>query len=212
MLKPILIEAHYLPSIEYFSAIAKSEYILLEFHEHFVKQSFRNHAFINTANGKEKITVPLTSKGNRTLISDVKIDQSQNWKKNQWRTIESAYRKSPYFEHYADELNKVVFANHIFLVELNLALLTLCFNWLRWEKKITGTQSYEAVSVDNHDLRNVILSKKPYGQRNFFRPIKYTQVFGDTFVDNLSLIDLIFCRGPEAAALVNASCLNQLPI
>jgi hypothetical protein len=205
----ITIETQYLPTLEFFCAIAKADEIVVEHHEHFVKQSYRNHTFINTANGKEKLVIPLTSKGNRTLMKDVKIDYTLNWRNTQWRTIESAYRKSPYYEHYVDDLQKILFTQHTFLVELNHAMLSMCLNWLGWKKIISETVTHDLTIREGIDMRNVLLSKKPYTTRNFFRPAPYTQVFGKTFVENLSLVDLIFCKGPEAATIVRASGLNQ---
>jgi WbqC-like protein family len=207
-MKPILIETHFLPSLEFFCAIKGAEEIQIEYHEHFVKQSFRNHAIINTANGIEKLTVPLTSKGNRTLIKDVKIDVGQNWRNNQWRTIQSAYRKSPYYEHYADDFNKILFKPHTFLVELNLDLLSFCFEMLQWEKNIVPTETYQAHAEDRIDLRNIILSKKPFHIREFYKPVSYQQVFGNAFFENLSMLDLIFCQGPKANSILSASCAN----
>lgn len=207
-MNPILIETQFLPSLEFFCAIKDAPEIQLEYHEHFVKQSFRNHAIINTANGIEKLTVPLTSKGNRTLIKDVKIDVGTNWMNNQWRTIESAYRKSPYYEHYADDLNKTLFKPHTFLVELNLALLLFCFEMLYWEKNITFTTAYQAEPFKQVDRRNTILSKKPFSLRPFYKPVVYPQVFGNKFHGNLSLLDLIFCQGPMANSVLSASCPN----
>lgn len=201
----VLIETQFLPSLEFFCAIAEAKELQIEACEHFVKQSYRNHTFINTTHGVEKLTVPLASKGNRTVMKDVTIDGSQNWKKNQWRTIESAYRKSPYYEHYVDDLQKVIFSNHLYLIDLNFDLLNVCLQWLHWKPKLSTAQSYQPYPVDCLDLRNVLLSKKPYTTRNFYKPSKYTQVFGSNFVPNLSLLDLMFCRGPEAARILHLS-------
>jgi hypothetical protein len=208
-MRSITIETHFLPTLEFFCAIAHADEIVIEHHEHFVKQSYRNHTFINTANGKEKILIPLTGKGNRTPIKDVRIDYSMNWRNAQWRTLESAYRKSPYYEHYADDLNKILFNQNAFLLELNAGMLSMCLSWLGWDKKVSNTSQHNLTIESGVDLRNVLLSKKSYLERNFFRPVPYTQVFGQTFVKNLSLVDLIFCKGPEAARVVLASCLNH---
>jgi WbqC-like protein family len=204
-MKTILIETQYLPSLEFFCAVAPADEIRIEMHEHFVKQSYRNHTFINTTNGKMKLTVPLSEKGNRTVIKDIKIDGSGNWKNNQWRTIESAYRNSPFYEHYVDDLRKTFFTPHIYLVDLNLSLLSLCLNWLRWQKKISTTKNYQANPTDCTDIRNLLLSKKSHSTRNLYQPAPYTQVFGSNFVENLSLIDLIFCKGPESTHVLSAS-------
>lgn len=205
----IVIETQYLPSLEFFCAIQQADEIVIEHYEHFIKQSYRNHTFINTANGKEKLVIPLTGKGNRILIKDVRIDDTLNWRNTQWRTIESAYRKSPYYEHYVDELQKILFTRHNFLIDLNQAMLSMCLHWLGWQKKISATIAHNLTIADGADLRNVLLSKKPYNTRNFFRPVPYTQVFGKSFVDNASIVDLIFCKGPEAVSLIRASALNQ---
>jgi hypothetical protein len=207
MLKRVLIETQFLPSLEFFCALLEFDQIEIEHYEHYVKQSFRNHTIINTANGLHKLVVPLASKGNRTHIKDVKIDYSLNRMNNFWRTIESAYRKSPYYEHYAEDLQHELFKRKEFLVELNLDLLELSLKWLRWEKKIVASGEYNKTPIIP-DLRNVLISKKPYGLRNFYKPVPYTQVFGTGFVENLSIMDLIFCKGPEAGGIIKASRLN----
>jgi hypothetical protein len=205
----IVIETQYLPSLEFFCAVQNTDEIQIEHHEHFVKQSYRNHTFINTANGREKLVIPLTGKGNRTVIKDVRVDYTLNWCNTQWRTIESAYRKSPYYEHYVDDLQKILFTRHNFLIDLNHAMLSMCVNWLGWQKKISATIAHNLTTPDATDLRNVLLSKKSYNTRNFYRPAPYTQVFGKTFVENTSLVDLIFCKGPEAGTIIRTSSLNQ---
>lgn len=204
-----LIETQFLPTLEFFCAIAKADEIVVEQYEHFVKQSYRNHTFINTANGIQKLVIPLSDKGNRILMKDVKLDTSKNWRNIHWRTLESAYRKAPYYEHYADELQAVLLGQQVFLVDLNYALLSMCLNWLGWQKKISASLSYQTTVADTIDLRNQLLSKKPYSERIFFRPKPYTQVFGSTFVENLSIVDLIFCKGPEAGGIIRTSSLNH---
>jgi hypothetical protein len=207
MLKTVLIETQFLPPLEFYCAVSNFDQIEIEYFEHYVKQSYRNHTIINTSNGSHKLVLPLTSKGNRTLIKDVKIDYTYGWLNNFWRTIESAYRKSPYFEHYADDVRQVIFKKPAYLVDLNNALLELSFKWLQWEKAILSTRSYNKIP-SSHDFRNVLLSKKPYHSRKFYQAIAYTQVFGAGFVENLSIMDLIFCKGPESGGIIKASNLN----
>jgi hypothetical protein len=206
-MRSVLIETKFLPSLEFFCAVMDFDSIELEYYEHYTKQSYRNHALINTANGLHKLVVPITHKGNHTFTKDVKIDYSQNWANNLWRTIESAYRKSPYYEHYSDDLHSQLFKNYSFLVDLNENLLKLCFRWLRLEKKIIPTEEYNKTTLST-DLRNVLLSKKSYSGRNLFKAVPYTQVFGSSFVENLSIVDLVFCKGPEAGGIIRASRVN----
>ena len=202
----ILIDLHFLPSLEYFCAISNYDKIVLEKHEHFGKQSYRNRCYINSANGVERLTVPVTEKHGKVFITQVKIDYSFRWQTNFWRTLESAYRNAPFFEHYEDDLNKEIFSNKLYLYDLNLGLLSMCLNWLKWEKSIAETVTYEKENISaSPDLRDHISAKKEFHQREVYQPLGYQQVFGRTFVPNLSIIDLIFCEGPHASALLAAS-------
>lgn len=199
-----LIELHYLPSIAWFTATQAFDNIVLEKHEHFVKQSYRNRCRILTANGIQELSIPLTEKSGRTLITDIKIDHSQKWLNNHWRSIVSAYNKSPFFEYYSDALQNTLYKEHKFLFDLNLELLTICRGWLKLSNTLAETMAYEKIpQAGTTDLRNLVNAKKSTGYEKFFQPIKYTQVFGHTFAENLSVIDLIFCEGPNARQLLS---------
>ena len=205
-----LIEVHYLPSVAYFAALADTKGIILERHEHYVKQTYRNRCHVNTSQGVSTLIVPVTTNHTKTLITDLRIDYSQKWVNNHWRTIRSAYGKAPFFEHYADDLEKVLYSKHEFLYDLNVRFLSLCLKWLKWGIPVTETLSYEpAAQPDAIDLRSQINSKKPDNLSNFFRPSSYTQVFGNAFVENMSLIDLISCEGPEAGRRIQASAMRK---
>jgi hypothetical protein len=205
-----LIELHYLPSIPYFSSIHRANKIIVEKHEHFIKQSFRNRCHILTAQGVERLVVPLTSKHGKVLITDIRIDYSQKWLNNHWRTIESAYRNAPFFEHYADPVQKVLQKRHAFLYDLNMELLTICLKWLKSDISIEESITYEKIPAEGIiDMRNVILAKKPERYADYYQPVPYPQVFGNKFAEGLSLIDLVFCEGPAARTVVASSAKLQ---
>lgn len=205
-----LIELHYLPSIAYFSALHTAEKIIIEKHEHFTKQSYRNRCHILTAQGVERLVIPLTSKHGKVLITDVRIDYSQKWLNNHWRTIESAYRSSPFFEFYADDVHKALFKQQNFLYDLNFELLTMCLRWLKLNVTLQESMAYEKTPADGViDMRNVINAKKNEHQVNYFEPVAYPQVFGNKFAEGLSLIDLVFCEGPNSGKVVVASAKSH---
>ena len=206
-----LIEAHYCPSIAYFSAIQPANEILLEKYEHFVKQSYRTRCSILTASGMLQLIVPVTSKQGKALITDVRLDYSQKWLNNHWRTVQSAYGNAPFFEYYAEDLHSLLFKKVIFLYELNYLLLSMCLKWLRWTMPIKETEYYVQSPSDSVlDLRSAIKPKKLEQCHQFYYPITYNQVFGNTFVENLSLIDLVFCEGPDASRIVRASVISKM--
>ena len=123
-----LIETHYLPSIAYFSALQNVDEVILEKHERYVKQSYRNRTYIVSTQGKEKLIVPLTSKHGKVLITDVRIDYGQKWLNQHWRAIQSAYGRAPFFEYYKEDLETVLFKKTMFLYDLNFELLSMCLN------------------------------------------------------------------------------------
>ena len=205
-----LIELHYLPSIPYFACLSGVEKIIIEKHEHFEKQSYRNRCHILTAHGIERLILPLTSKSGKVLITEVRIDYSQKWLNNHWRTIESAYRSSPFFEFYADDVHRILFKQHTFLYDLNVELLTICLKWLKWDVTLQESMSYEKIPANGiTDMRNVIHAKKPELCAPYFQPVEYAQVFGNKFAAGLSLLDLVFCTGPDSRKVVVSSARPQ---
>ena len=204
------IEVHYLPCIAYFAALDRASDIVLEKHEYYVKQSYRNRCHIISARGKETLIIPLTSKHGKVYINEVRIDYSQKWLNNHWRTIRSAYGNAPFFEHYADELERTLFKQTTFLYDLTHDLLSLCLKWLNWEVSIKESEKFEKnAPASVFDLRSALNAKDEGSLSPFYLPITYHQVFGSTFVANASVIDLIFCTGPEASKIIRASAVQK---
>ena len=198
----MLTEPHYLPSLEFFVAVYSYNEIILDIHSHFVKQSSRTRTRINTANGVQSLIIPVTNRTNRTALKDIRILDSSRWRVNHWRSIEAAYRNAPFFEHYSDDLKKVLVDNKSEdLHHLNSGILSICLKWLGWDKKILFTEEY-VENFDGLDIRGQLNMKIGWQERSIYSPIPYRQVFGSGFAENLSLIDLIFCTGPEATQIL----------
>ena len=139
-----LIELHYFPSLAYFASLQGADEIMIERHEHFIKQTFRNRCRVQTAQGVQNLIIPVTSElsQGKTLITDIRIDYRQKWVNNHWRTIQSAYGKSPFFEFYHVEVQRALFKQHPFLYDLNFELLTICLKWLKWTTPVKETMAY----------------------------------------------------------------------
>jgi hypothetical protein len=176
---------------------------MIENDEHYSKQSYRNRCCILTTNGPQSLTIPV-SKGNqlKTKIKDVRIDYSKAWQLNHWRTITTAYNSSPFFEFYKDELLPFYQKKHDFLFDYNLELINLMNELTGLNADIEFTGHYvDVASEDQIDYRNSIHPKQRMQQSDaLFTPVPYNQVFEEKFgfVPNLSILDLLFNRGPEA--------------
>lgn len=202
----LLTDLHFLPSLEYFCALYDYDNIVLEKHEHYVKQSYRNRCFINTTQGVEMLSVPLTGKHGKVPFGEVRIDYSTRWREIFWRTVESAYRNSPYYEHYSGDLHKIVYSGTNFVFDLNLEILSFCLESLKWTKALRATREYEkVVNEPFYDMRSLITTRNTYIVRSFYRSTPYYQVFGSGFEENLSILDLLFCTGPEAGQILGRS-------
>lgn len=196
-----LIEAQYFPPLEYFSFLKSKNEIWIETKERFEKQTYRNRCYILSANKVLPLTVPVKFAGKKPSMDQVEIDYKEKWLNQHWRAIISAYNKSPFFEYYQPEIEAILFARHDQLLTLNLELLTFCLKALNIDTKIRLTEKYENGSESPiEDMRSVIHPKKDYICNEFYSPIPYHQIFGDKFVANLSVLDLISCVGPESSS------------
>ena len=202
----VLLDSQYLPSIAYFSAIKAASKVLIETQENFVKQTYRNRCRILTANKVLDLSVPVNHGNRKIPIQKLTIDHRQKWKNNHWRAIESAYRNAPFYEHYSEEIREVLYSDNRTLFELNHQLLTICLKYLQIDTPIHFTTDYHK-NYDEPvlDLRSAIHPKKDVLALSWFAPQPYHQIFGKDFVPNLSIIDLLFCEGPEAVGLLQKS-------
>lgn len=190
----MLLSTAYLPPVLYFRKIAKSPGIFLEKQEHFVKQTYRNRCYILGANGVLALIIPLVNTHEKTPISEIRIAYNQNWQQQHWKSIESAYRNSPYFIYYADELREFYAGKPPYLLEYNTSLLKVLLRLLKIETEILFTEEYLKEASDDHRY-----DISPKNLRAGIFPV-YTQVFGEKlgFQSNLSIIDLLFNLGPDS--------------
>lgn len=183
----------YLPSIQYVSLFLKAEYASIELFETYQKQSCRTRTNVMTANGIQTLTVPVIKvNGNHTLTKDIEISYKESWQQVHLRCLESAYRKSAYFDYYFPYFEKIYKQRFNTLIELNDYSLKVILKLIKVKKEYSYTEDFEKIT-DNNDYR-ISLSKS---DANKIEMIPYYQVFADRhgFISNLSIVDLLFNEG-----------------
>jgi hypothetical protein len=205
--KIFIFSTAYLPPIQYFQLLTKCDEILIERHETYQKQTYRNRCQIYSANGPLSLIIPVVKPyGNRTKIKDVRIDNSVKWRKEHWRAIQSAYKNSAYFEFIADYFIDFYEKEWVFIWDYNLIILETLFKILELNIKINETSEFIKCYPSNiSDYRFIINPKQPKLNKDFELNVKtYFQVFGHKmgFTPNLSIIDLISNCGMDSLGIL----------
>lgn len=205
----LLIDLHYLPSIAYFVHLLPYETIRLEAHEHYQKQTYRNRCYILTSQQVDRLTVPVCHpSGIKVPYRHLAIDYNQPWAEKHWRALCTAYSKAPYFEYLAISFQDVLKKQYASLFELNLALLQTCCKLLQLEKQFELSPHYAKEPDDQVvDARGLIRPCDRLESSAYLRSVPYPQVFGSIFQPNLSILDLLFCEGPNARSILQQSVL-----
>ncbi len=201
----LILHPTYFPSIAAFSVIVQKE-VVWEVHDNFQKQTYRNRCYICTDQGRHMMNIPIKHVGvneGRQLYSEVIIDNSAQWQKQHWRTLETAYRTSPYFEFYEDDIKPLYEDESQLLYDFNIKTIHTILECLGMDKTFGKTSKFEIEPTEFVDARHLVEAKKPFqfGQQH------YEQVFVERhgFVDNLSILDLLFNEGPNTVEYL----LNQ---
>ena len=104
--------------------------VIWDIHKNYNKQSYRNRTFIHSANGVQKLTVPIKHSLIKFPLNDSYIDNSTNWQQIHWKSIKIAYSSSPYFEFYKDSLEVFFSKKYTKLLDLNMNTIKMVSEWL----------------------------------------------------------------------------------
>ena len=195
---PILLHPTYWPSIVQMVQVVHSEEVIFEHWDNYQKQTYRNRAYIAHANGKLSLNVPVLHSvdGKRQTSREVRTDGRFPWAEQHWKSLQSAYRSSPYFEFYEDDLIDLFSQMDVNLMDHNIAIFQRISELLGIEPNWSFNDSYQTEVTDSKDLRHLVNAKKEPA----YALSPYTQVLQDKgeFLSNLSVLDLLFNEGPNA--------------
>lgn len=187
----------YFPSISQFMAMVQADSITFEMEDNFQKQTNRNRMYIYSPNGIQLLNIPVKhAKDERhQKTKDVRIEDAFDWQKQHFKSLEAAYRTSPFFEYFEDDLLPIFQKKHTFLMDLNFEAMQIVSDCLGFHFKYEKTSEYFRETPDFKDLRILANGKK---DTSLFEP--YTQVFEEKhgYLNNLSILDLLFNEGRYA--------------
>ena len=199
----IIIHPTYFPNIDLLSQLIKSENILFEISDKYTKQTLRNRTEIHAANGKLILSIPVKySSSKKEKYKDIKICYNSSWQKIHLKSIESAYRNSPYYDFFEDYFIKFFNKKEKFLIDANIKSIELIYDILDMKMKYDLTNDYKNKLENYTDYRKLVDSNPDEKMSK----INYSQVFQEKngFISGLSSLDIIFNKGLESLDYINS--------
>lgn len=192
----LLLHPTYFPSISHFVAMAKADTITFEAEDNFQKQTNRNRMYIYSPNGTQLLNIPVKhSQTAHQKFKDTKIEDAFDWQKQHFKSLEAAYRTSPFFEYFEDDIRPLFEKKHTYMMDLNFQAMEIVCDCLGMELKYEKTSEFFHEVNEMKDFRYLVNGKKDTSE---FEP--YTQVFNEKhgYINNLSILDLLFNEGRYA--------------
>ncbi len=219
MTKILIHQPEYLPWPHLFEKAKESDTFIFLDDVQYNRRSFQNRNYIKTKSGKKRLTVPIKKTSRFELISNIKIDNSKNWREQHLEIIKENYKDTKYFKIFYRELENILKNNYDNLCQLNIDLIVLISNLLnikcnfinlssmkikskksdlildiclklKAKEYITGMGSQSYLNLEKFEKKNIDI--------NFMSPKNelYDQMFMDIgFIKDLSIIDKIFNKG-----------------
>lgn len=199
----ILLSSAYLAPVSYYRVLTQADEVVLEQHDYYQKQTYRNRCTIVGGGGAMALSIPVEKTNAKCSMRDVRISVHADWQQLHWRSMESAYNSSPFYEYYKDDLRPFYEKKWTFLWDLNQALQEKMCELLAISPLWKGTDQYRETSADDvRDLREKIHPKKA----PLWTAPDYYQVFREKlgFIPDLSIVDLLFNAGNESLLILSA--------
>ena len=211
-----LLQTTYFGPVQWYQKLYHYDHCLIEQYDSYQKQTYRNRCVIATANGLQALTVPVEHHANSQMlianssqVKDLRISDHNQWRKVHWNALQSAYSESPFFEYYVDDIRPFFEHKYDFLIDFNEAIRQKICELIDIHPHVEYTTEYVKPTANCQlstvncqlvkDFREVIHTKHPQPDADF-EAKPYWQVFQHRygFQPNLSILDLLFCMGPES--------------
>ena len=198
-----LLQTTYFGPVQWYQKLHRYDCCYIEQHDSYQKQTYRNRCVIATANGPQALTVPVEheacNKQEASKTKDLRISDHNQWRRVHWNALQSAYSESPFFDYYADDIHPFFEKKYTFLLDFNEAIRQTVCALIDIHPNVFYSSAFMVQGPASKDFRDVIHAKHPQHDDDF-TPKPYWQVFQHRygFQPNLSVLDLLFCMGPES--------------
>lgn len=198
-----LLSSTYFGPIQWYQKLNRYDHCVIEQHDNFIKQTYRNRCVIPTTNGLQSLSIPVTtvadSPTSKTPMKDIRISDHGNWRHIHWNALTSAYGESPFFEYYQDDIRPFFERKWEFLIDFNMEITQKMNELLDIRPTISLTDEFVSSVNGMVDFRDVIRPKHA-GYDADFNPKRYYQVYQQKmdFQPNMSILDLLFNEGNES--------------
>lgn len=182
----------YFGNVGFYARLLQDD-VLIDLHENYVKQSLRNRCELLSSQGRFSLSIPVSRpSGRKVKMGDIRISYDEDWRSQHRKSVRSAYGSAPFFLYYWDEISALWDKQPERLAAFNASAHDLICSAMGIVAPLRYSDDYIR-SSPGLDLR-------PNAKTGQLDNPRYIQVWEEEvgFESDLSILDLLFCKGPEA--------------
>lgn len=220
-------QPNFLPWLKLLDKILASDVYIAYDTVQYTKDEYHARQQVKTHTGPVWLSVPLRHvRGARQLIKDVRIDNSQPFRRRHLKVLRMAYQKAPYFDEIFPIIEQVYADGHEYVADLNMELIEAFCAYLQAPVRIVrasslpheGGKTERLVQLVQHvggaeHLTSTLggehqqVDWEPFHRAGVairsqqFEHPEYVQI-GRGFTPHLAALDMLFMCGPATGEIL----------